>query len=166
MHAKLALLLPFLASTTLTLAAPISLPMPLRRRGFPNTPSAPAARGLLGDLVDTTESLPVVSPLLDTVSDIPIVGPLVDTTLDTVDSTLTLLDPLVDVALGVHIDLQVDTWLTCGLVGGLFGGRTYDLGCTCTGGDGGLLLGVEVDLEAVVNVAGLDAWVKAQVSDE
>jgi hypothetical protein len=67
-----------------------------------------------------------------------------------------------DVSLGVALDILVPTTLTCGNVHGWFGGEEYDMGCTCYGTDGGLLL--EVDLEAVVNVLGLEAWVKAQVS--
>jgi hypothetical protein len=109
---------------------------------LPLVGNALGKRGLLGDV-------------LGTVGDIPVVG-------DVVDTTVGLLDPLIGVPLGLGLNLEVDTWLKCGLVSGLFGGRHYDLGCTCAGASGGLLL--EVDVEAVVNVAGLDTWVKAEVS--
>lgn len=142
--------LSFLASVAL--AAPVRLPMPLARWGMFETV---AERGLISGVLDTVGSVPIVGDVLDTVGDIPIVG-------DVVDSTVALLDPLVGVPLGLGLHLDIDTWLKCGLVSGLFGGRQYDLGCTCAGTSGGILL--EVDVEAVVNVAGLDAWVRAEVS--
>ncbi len=37
------------------------------------------------------------------------------------------------------------------------------MGCSCLGSDGGILLDVDVDVEAIVNVIGLEAWVQAQV---
>lgn len=135
------------------LAAPMRLPMPLARRGIPSRPVLPE-RGLLAGVLESAGSIPVVGDVLDTVGDIPIVG-------DVVDSTVALLDPLVGVPLGIGLDLDIDTWLKCGLVSGLFGGRHYDLGCTCAGSSGGLLL--EVDVASVINVAGLDVWVKAEV---
>jgi hypothetical protein len=56
--------------------------------------------------------------------------------------------------------------LTCGPVSGLFNDHQYDLGCSCAGAEGGLLLGLDVDVGAILNVVGLDAWVRAQVRNE
>ena len=78
------------------------------------------------------------------------------------DTTLTSLGLDLSVALGVVLDLELPTNLLCSLVSGSYSSNEYDLGCTCLGDDGGLLL--EVGVDAIVNVAGLDAWVKAQVS--
>ena len=72
---------------------------------------------------------------------------------------------VLSVALGVTLDLDATTQLLCSLVSGTFSDKAYDLGCTCLGSDGGILLDVDVDVEAVVNVVGLEAWVQAQVSD-
>jgi len=71
---------------------------------------------------------------------------------------------ILSVALGVHIDLDITTQLLCSLVSGTFSGQSYDMGCTCLGSDGGILLDVNVDVEAIVNVVGLEPWVQAQVS--
>lgn len=75
-----------------------------------------------------------------------------------------VLAPILDLDLGLKLDLEVETWLKCHTVNGVFGGREYDLGCTCLGAVGGLMLGIDIDINAVVNVAGLDAWVRAEVS--
>ena len=52
--------------------------------------------------------------------------------------------------------------LICTKVAGSFISKVYDLGCVCLGKDG---LRVD-DVASVQNVAGLSAWVEAQVSDE
>ena len=114
------------------LAAPLRMPMPMNHR----RDIAHDERGLLSGLG-------------------------LDVGLD-LDLGLNLdLAPVLDLDLGIELDLESDTWLKCHNIQGPFGGRQYDLGCTCVGSAGGLLL--EVDVEAVVNVAGLDAWVRAQV---
>ena len=72
-----------------------------------------------------------------------------------------VLDPIT-ASIGVELDLDIAQWLTCNTVSGSFGGRDYDLGCTCQSLAGGLLL--EVDVDTVINVDGLEAWIGAQVS--
>jgi hypothetical protein len=141
-------LLPLLALPAL--AAPVRLPMPMAHRRDLAPAHTPSERGLLGGLgldlgVDVDLGLPGLNLGADVGLDLN-------------------LAPILDLNLGVDLDLTVDSWLKCNRVQGPFGGRDYDLGCSCIGTGGGLLLGVDVD--AVVNVDGLDAWVRAQVSLE
>ena len=154
-----------LGGSDLPLSAPQSLPL----SGLSNGPlsggllsSGPlvGGSGVLSPIADSglLQSIPLVPGLLDTTTD------LLDTTLsvglDTTLVTLATLAPILDLSLGVHLDLEANTWLKCNKVSGPFGGRDYDLGCACSS-DAGLLL--QVDVDAVVNVAGLDVWVEAQV---
>ena len=135
----------------LTNAAPMRLPMPhTHRRDTLAPPFAPRSfqdeRPRLLDL-DLGLGLDSVLPNLD------------------LDLGLGLdLAPILDVDLGISLDLEVGGWLTCNSVNGAFGGRRYDLGCTCIGSSGDLLLDVDVDVDALVNAQGLDVWVKSQVS--
>ena len=85
-------------------------------------------------------------------------GGLVGNVLSTVGDVL---DPIT-ASIGLDLNLDIGQSLTCNNVNGTFGGRDYNLGCTCQDSTGGLLL--EVDVDAVVNVDGLEAWIAAQVN--
>ena len=103
-----------------------------------------AKRGLLGNLLAPVDNLLTVGNVVQGATD--------------------MVDNVLNVALGINLNLDVDTFLTCNHVNGSYAGQDYDLGCTCSGDGLGLLLNVDVDVAALTNVVGLDAFVKAQVS--
>jgi len=95
-------------------------------------------------------------PFLGSITNnLPIVGATVNAAVD--------IGTALSVPLGIALDLEVSTQLLCSLVSATFSNRQYDMGCTCLGSDGRILLDVDVDVSAIVNVAGLDAWMHAQV---
>ena len=81
---------------------------------------------------------------------------------DLVSPPADVLDPIT-ASLGLNLDLDIGQTLICNTVNGTFGGRDYNLGCTCLDLTGSLLL--EVDVDAITNVDGLQSWIAAQVSD-
>ena len=156
------------------LVSAVPLPMPLLGLGDEDSGGL-GGGGLLGgaglplgsgsdglnNLPLNTDNLPLIgsdSPLDN--SGLPVLGSLTNVTASiTADA-----GSILSVALGINLDLTDTSQLLCSLVSGTFSERPYDLGCTCLGSDGGILLDVDVDVEAIVNVVGLDAWVQAQVS--
>jgi hypothetical protein len=168
-------LIPLLACTAL--AAPLPLPAILRRiegLDLGNTLSGITSLGNHG----SNNGIPIVGnafgPSNGPLGNLPLGSGgllLSNTPADGLLSNIPVISPILDhldtglgLNLGVALDLQVAQTLTCGNVNGWWGDKQWDMGCTCYGTDGGLLLEVEVDVDAELDLGGLDLWVKAQVS--
>ena len=149
------------------LASAVPLPLPLLGLGDDNSGGLLGGLGGLGSGGDGIDNLPLNTDTLPLGNDdspldtgLPVLGSLTNVTAGITADVGSILS----VALGINLDLIDTTQLLCSLVSGTFSDRPYDLGCTCLGSDGGILLDVDVDVEAIVNVVGLDVWVQAQVS--
>ena len=134
--------------------------LPILGNGVPSTTSLPV-------LSHNNNGLPVVGnngPISSTTNNLPLLGSNSEDLLNVAAGITGDVSATINAALGVTIDLTSTTQLLCSLVYGTFSEKQYDLGCTCLDQDGGILLDVDVDVEAIVNVDGLQAWVEAQVS--